>query len=87
MGKGNLFWHMSDVRGGCSETYILLKESEALLWKRSVKVMESRVVSLFLHIRHAKCLALLCVSKFLLPHIDDDIYVYVIILVCLFCHG
>ena len=57
-----------------------MKESEALLWKRSVKVMESRVVSLFLHTTQN---ALLCVSKFLLPHIGDDVYVCVHVLVCL----
>ena len=47
MGKDNIFWQIPDVRGGCSETFILLKESEALLWKRSVKVMESRVFLFF----------------------------------------
>ena len=77
---------LADTQGGCSKTYTLLKESEALLWKRSVKVMESQGVSLFLHIRHTKCLALFCVSKFLLPHIDDDVYVCVHVLVCLFYH-
>ena len=86
MGKGNHFWQIPDIEGGCSEIYILLKESEALLRKQSVKVMESRGVSLFLHIRHTKCLPLLCVSKSLLPHIDDDVYVCVHVLVCLFCH-
>ena len=86
MGKGNHLWQIPDIEGGCSEIYILLKESEAVLRKQSVKVMESRGVSLFLHIRHTKCLPLLCVSKSLLPHIDDDVYVCVHVLVCLFCH-
>ena len=59
MGKGNHFWQIPDIEGGCSEIYILLKESEALLWKRPVKVMESQGVSLFLQ---ATQNALLCVS-------------------------